>query len=488
MSGTPPRHAGTVQRGRRRGTTGRHRREGRQKPGQRLPARFWLLTGSTVSANAADGFLYLAAPLLILTFTTDPVLVSLPIALMQVVQFLVGAPLGVAVDHFDRSRVMLIAATARAAIVAGLAVGIFTGMLHYWMLVTALLVGASFEVAFDSAASAAAPDSIDNPDHLETALGRVSSAQQVVQGFIAGPLASVLFSILRVLPFASAAVLYAGAAMQALILRRGWPGRFNPLRDITEGARDNAVPAQPPQADSDGAEDASARDDLRLTDAMMAQLTQFGSSMGDGVRVIRDDRGLRVLLGFGFGAVTLFAFTQAAFAWYLITVLQVPTALVGTLFTMLAVGGIAGSITAGPLARRLGRFPTFVAGVSFTALGALAMALCPRGDVGIPVLMALLILTGLGSGWWNISLLAARQRAVPRNHLGRVGGLYAAASAAASAGATILGGFVSRENGRLPWIIASVGIAVLLVVLGRALRTAFQATTASQSAQSPTSS
>lgn len=417
---------------------------GRRTQG-RLPARFWALAGATASANAADGLVYLASPLLVLTFTSDPLAVALPTALMQIAQFVFGAPIGVMIDRIDRRRVMLISGVIRATLVLLVAVGVGTGRMNYPLLVSALVVLAVFEIGFDSAATASVPEIVTDHNQLEKALGRIGSTQQVVQGFVAGPIAPVLFALSAMLPYAGACVLYAAAAVQSRLLRGA----------VTVGSQDRApTPA-------------------KLTPTTRVRL--FVAELGEGVKILRESPGLRVLLAFSVGAMVIFSFAQGAFSWYLIKVMLVPKALLGVLFAVMAVGGIAGSVFVGRVLAHVGRFRTFVAGVGLTTIATGALAAAPSGSLAVPLLLPALFGNGVGAAWWTIGLMAARQRVVPASHLGRVNGLASTVSAAATAAATILGGIVSGIDGRLPWLIATTACITLTATLWKPLHRVFAA-------------
>ena len=116
----------------------------------------WLLSSSWTS-NLGDGIALSAAPLLIASLTSSPILVAAG-AMMQFLPWLLfGLLAGSVADHVDRRRLVMIANASRAVVVAGLVVFLLTGAVNVWVvLATAFLYGTA-EVFADSAGSTLLP-------------------------------------------------------------------------------------------------------------------------------------------------------------------------------------------------------------------------------------------------------------------------------------------------------------------------------------------
>jgi MFS family permease len=116
----------------------------------------WLLASSWTS-NLGDGIALSAAPLLIASLTSSPVLVAAG-AMMQFLPWLLfGLLAGSVADHHDRRRLVMIANGLRAVVVVALVVFLLTGAVNVWIvLATAFLYGTA-EVFADSAGSTLLP-------------------------------------------------------------------------------------------------------------------------------------------------------------------------------------------------------------------------------------------------------------------------------------------------------------------------------------------
>ena len=116
----------------------------------------WLLTSSWTS-NLGDGIALSAAPLLIASLTTSPVLVAAGAMMQYLPWLLFGLLAGSVADHHDRRRLVMLANALRAVVVAGLVVVLVTGHATVWIvLVVAFLYGTA-EVFADSAGQTLLP-------------------------------------------------------------------------------------------------------------------------------------------------------------------------------------------------------------------------------------------------------------------------------------------------------------------------------------------
>ena len=121
------------------------------------PAFNKLFTASVIS-NFADGLLATAAPLLAISLTKDPVLISMMSALVMLPWLLFAIPIGLVVDKVDK-RLIVTFTNCMRFIVAGLiALSIATDTITiYWLLIASFLIG-TCEVAADTAAQSLIPE------------------------------------------------------------------------------------------------------------------------------------------------------------------------------------------------------------------------------------------------------------------------------------------------------------------------------------------
>ncbi|MGH3706405.1 MAG: MFS transporter, partial [Agromyces sp.] len=116
----------------------------------------WLLASSWTS-NIGDGIALAAAPLLIASMTTSPILVAAG-AILQFLPWLVfGLHAGAIADRFDRRRLVMFANGARAVVVAALSVFLLTGHANIAIVLAAAFLYGTAEVFVDTAGSTILP-------------------------------------------------------------------------------------------------------------------------------------------------------------------------------------------------------------------------------------------------------------------------------------------------------------------------------------------
>src|SRR4051812_38430701 len=167
---------------------------------RRLGVDFRWLLASSWTSNLGDGIALSAAPLLIASLTSSPLLVAVG-AMMQFLPWLLfGLFAGSVADHHDRRRLVMLADGSRAVIVLALVVFLITGHATVWMvLATAFLYGTA-EVSADPAGPPLLPMLVRSPD-LGVGNARLQ-AGYLVGNQLAGPaLGAFLFAIGSFWPF-----------------------------------------------------------------------------------------------------------------------------------------------------------------------------------------------------------------------------------------------------------------------------------------------
>nr|MDQ2698852.1 MFS transporter [Actinomycetota bacterium] len=100
---------------------------------RRLGTDFRWLLASSWTSNLGDGIALAAAPLLIASLTSSPILVAAG-AMMQFLPWLLfGLLAGAVADHHDRRRLVMIANGSRALVVGALIVFLVTGLANVWI-------------------------------------------------------------------------------------------------------------------------------------------------------------------------------------------------------------------------------------------------------------------------------------------------------------------------------------------------------------------
>ena len=167
---------------------------------EKLGPAFNRLFSASVISNLSDGLLAVAAPLLAISLTKDPVLISLLSAFVMLPWLLFAIPIGLIVDRSNK-RLLITFTNSMRFITAGLvALAISTDTITiYWLLLATFLIG-TCEVATDTAAQSLIPVILEKKN-FEKANSRLNIAETVIQNFIGAPLSGFLYATAIVLPF-----------------------------------------------------------------------------------------------------------------------------------------------------------------------------------------------------------------------------------------------------------------------------------------------
>jgi predicted MFS family arabinose efflux permease len=136
----------------------------------------------------------------------------------------------------------------------------------------------------------------------------------------------------------------------------------------------------------------------------------------------------------------------------------------GLITTAIAVGGVIGIVSYGALERRFSLGNIMRVGLCIETVTHLVLALTT-----LPVVaLGMLVVFGAHAFVWGTTSTVVRQRAVPNELLGRVGGVYRVAIFGGIVIGTPIGGLLARAFGiTAPFWFAFAGSAVLVVVLWR---------------------
>ncbi|PRX63011.1 putative MFS family arabinose efflux permease [Nonomuraea fuscirosea] len=383
----------------------------------------WWATGVN---GVGDGAFAAAVPLLAVTVTRDPRLVSIVSAATYLPWLLLSLPAGALVDRHDRVALMWRAQAIQALIVAGIAILAAFGRIGIPVLaLTAFGLGAC-AVVFGNAAQAVLPDVVPEP-LLHQANGYQQTITTAGAQFAGPPLGSLLFAVAAALPFGVDAASFAlSAALLATLPRHG---------------RERTKP--PPMR----------------------------TAIADGLRrPIRHEllRTLAVLLG-----VNTFCFHLGNVSLVLLATqtLRLDTRGYGLLLAGAAIGSLLGGLVSARLVARTGELPTLLAALVTNVIVFVGIGLSPNAIV----LGALLAANGFVTTLWSIVTVSLRQRSVPSELLGRVNSVYRMLGWGLIPLGALAGGLVADTFGlRAPYPVAGVlrGIALLaaLPVLIRAVR------------------
>ena len=386
-----------------------------------LGRRFGVLWSANALSNLSDGLAFVSMPLLAASMTDDPRLVAGLATLYALVRLFVALPIGVWVDRFQRRTLIVTANLLRGVALLGLALSIQFGASSLVVLYATMAVVATLESLADNAAVAILP-SLVKREQLDSANGRVAAAQLVADEFAGPPLGGFLFALAAAAPVYAMGGLWAVAGLVALAL---------PIR------RSSRSPAEAPALRRSVYTEARegiiwlARHRVVGSLALIGALASVGYMLAFSILVLFAQERLG-LEGTGYGLLLAFS----------------------------ALGGLLGSFLASRLRKRLGYRWTIVTSLLLGALtlGGLALTTNP---IIAGVLLALYIMHAV---IWNICALSLRQRLVPDNLLGRVGGAARVLGLLGLTAGSGLGGFLGMIDLAIPVAVgATVFVACTLI-------------------------
>jgi MFS family permease len=384
-------------------------------PRSPLGPAYWRLWWASAVGTTGDGVLVAALPLLAVTITRNPLMISLVTAAEFLPWLLLSLPAGVLVDRHDRATLMWRAQVLQGSVIAVLAVLV---LLH-WTDIAVLAVAAFGlgvgEVVFGNASQSVLPQLV-RAEQLPEANGNQYAVQTIGQEFAGPPLGSLLFTAAAAVPFGLSAASFAGSAV---LLAR--------------------LPKHPPDTVPDGT---------------------VRSRVAEGLRWLLGNRLLRVVavvLG-----VSSFCNTMGMATLVLLVTetLKVSSRFYGILLAAAAVGSVLGGLLNPRVTRRLGQVPSLVIAMGAVSVIYVGIGLAPNA----PVLAALEVCNGFMVTMWNIVTVTLRQRIVPNEMLGRVNSAYRMIGWGLMPVGAVAGGLVAHVAGlRAPYVIAGVlcGITTL---------------------------
>ncbi len=387
----------------------------------RLGPDYWRLWWANAISSTGDGALVAALPLLAVTITKDPRLVSVVTAATYLPWMLLSLPAGAVVDRYDRTTLMWRSQAVQAAVVTVVAILVVFRQADIAVLSVAGLLLGSAEVIFSNAAQAVLP-ALVAPELLAKANGSQQISLTVGESFLGPPAGSLLFAAAAALPFGLDAASFAGsAALLARLPRTGLSG--------TGISGTGTGPS-------------------------------FRAQIAEGLRWLAGHRLLRVI------AVLLGVFNfanqmgQAILVLLATVTLHLDTRGYGFLLAASAVGSVAGGLVAPRLTRRLGMLPSLITGAAIDAAVFVGIGLAPDPAVAAVMLAG----QGFGVTMWNVVTVSLRQQIVPARLLGRVNSVYRMLGWGLMPLGALAGGFVAHIAGlRAPYIVAGIlcGLSVL---------------------------
>ena len=392
-----------------------------------LGANYHKLLAAAGIGNLGDGIAMVAYPWLATLITRDPVLIGLFAAISRLPWLVCSLPAGVLADRYDRRWLVAGSSAAQAVLTLLVVLLVLTAapagnMTLYGALCLILFLIGAAEVIRDNAAQSLLPLIVDK-SALETANGRLWTAETVTNSFLGPPLAGVLIAVALPIPFAVDAATFALAALLV--------GRIR----LPAGPKRSHSPMLPA---------------IREGFAWLWQRHFF--------------RRLALCLGL---MNMLHTMGLAILVLYAQDVMGLDAGAYGILLTGGAAGAVIGGLLAPKVIARVGAAVSIHSALALMAASYFAYVIAP-----VPGIIWLTILVeAYAAMQWNIVTVSLRQRTIPDAILGRVNAVYRFFGWGMIPLGSLLGGILvamaayllDREVAlRLPFLVAGLSNGVLL--------------------------
>ncbi len=366
----------------------------------------------------------LAVPLLVLALTGSPVRAGLIGTAGLVVTVLARLPAGVLADRFDRRRIMLVCDAARLLRYVILGAMVLAGRPSLTSIVLVVVLGAVANAFFGTAEHSSLRSIVDT-HQLPSAVAR-NEARSYGTSLAGPPLGGLLFGVGHALPFFGNALTFLASMAGVALVRR-------PLQETRQPAS-----------------------------------TGHLADLAEGLRFVLDNAFLRTIVI----VVAPLNLALHGTIFMVIVTLQaggVAPGVIGTVETVIAVGGLLGAVLAPALHRRLG-LSLLVRAVCWSAALLLAMSALVIGTLAAAVPVGLSMLLGPAT---NAALFGHQAAITPDRLQGRVISVIIVLATSVAALAPLLAGILVTALDPPMAVLtfaAMVAVSALAATTSRSLR------------------
>jgi MFS family permease len=380
-------------------------------------SRIW---SASLITNLVDGVLRLAAPLLAVSLTEDPILIGALSALGLLPWLFFAIPIGAIVDRVDRRKALVLGNSLRAAIALFIAFAVSQGFINIWLLLISVFFFGICEVLVDTTSQAVLPQILDKSNY-ERGNSRLQISEVIVSQFAGAPLSGLLYAVSIALPFFFSTTGFILAGLLILL--------FPFEREINARKEGDAGQAK-----------LGLKGDIKFALNYLYQDKQIFSIVV-----------ITTLLGF------FYSLSNAIAPLFILKELKVSPALFGVVLAIQGVGALAGSIAAPMVSKYLGRGKALAINVFFASLLVIFIGLSPNAYFFV----AVSVLIGFTISVWNILLMSLYQSLIPPELYGRIHGARRTIVWGLMPIGAIIGGVIARGGLRLPFLIGGA-IATLI--------------------------
>jgi len=406
----------------------------------KLGKNYWRLWTAHATSNLGDGLATVAFPWLASAVTRDPFLIAFITVMSRLPWLIFTLPAGVITDRFDRKKIIVAMDIAQGALALVLAGAIYlernslpalnnltastaieTNHLLYWSLVGIALLFGFAEVLRDNAGQTFLP-SVVAKENLESANGKLWSAEYVMNSFVGPPLASFLLGVAVYLPFfIHSSTFFIAAGLISLIVTIPKP----------------------------------------VSEPEVKTKVNFGAEIREGFSWLWSHHLLRPM-AIILGMLNLVgSITAATFILFAQEILETSVFEFAILGTAGAIGGTLGGILGPKISKKLGSGPSlYLTLISMPIMG-LVIGLTSNWYIAWVMIAGTTIFAVL----WNVITVSLRQSIIPTHLLGRVNSVYRFFAWGSMPIGTLIGGaivsateaFGNRELAlRMPYFVSLV--------------------------------
>lgn len=380
-------------------------------------SRIW---SASLITNLVDGVLRLAAPLLAVSLTEDPILIGALTALGLLPWLFFAIPIGAIVDRVDRRKALVLGNSLRAAIALFIAFAVSQGFINIWLLLISVFFFGICEVLVDTTSQAVLPQILDKSNY-ERGNSRLQISEVIVSQFAGAPLSGLLYAVSIALPFFFSTTGFILAGLLILLF---------PFEREINARKEGEV----------GQAKLGLKGDIKFALNYLYQDKQIFSIVV-----------ITTLLGF------FYSLSNAIAPLFILKELKVSPALFGVVLAIQGVGALAGSIAAPMVSKYLGRGKALAINVFFASLLVIFIGLSPNAYFFV----AVSVLIGFTISVWNILLMSLYQSLIPPELYGRIHGARRTIVWGLMPIGAIIGGVIARGGLRLPFLIGGA-IATLI--------------------------
>ena len=390
---------------------------------QKFGPAFKKLWSASAASNLADGLLRTAAPLLAVTLTKDPFLISALGALILLPWLLFAIPIGGIVDRVNRRQLLALANLIRFGSIALLAVTVGFELITLPILFAASFLFGIGEVLYDTTIQSMIPQVLEK-DQLDRGNAQLQVTSVTLGEMIGAPVGGFLFAASIALPFYFGAfgVLLAGVLIFTI------PRSYSIHEDPA---------AKPPERQRFWS-------DIR-----------FGLKYLIGNEVLRKLVILTSTLGFFYSAAT------STLVLFVTEELGAPATVFGFLFAAGAVGALLGALIAPKLSERFSRGKALAVAIVIAGLLTVLQGLSPN----YIVLAIIAAGSSLVISVWNILLMSIYHQIIPTELFGRIHGARRTLVWGLMPPGALLGGLIAGIDLRLPFLLAG-GFSLIAAIVG----------------------